>query len=61
MGMVASEKDGAPWKTTQRAASPEGAIREEPTQRGRREFMRREQGHSLPEPPPDVQNGMQNG
>ena len=42
MGMVASEKDGDPWKMTRRAASPEAAIRDEPTQRGKKEFMRRE-------------------
>lgn len=42
MEKAASEKDGAPWKTTRRAASPEGAIRDESTQRGKREFMRRE-------------------
>ena len=61
MGMDANKKYGDPWRTPQRAASPEAAIRDKPTQRGKREFMRREQGHSLPEPPPDVQNGMQNG
>jgi len=61
MGMDANKKYGDPWRTPQRAASPEAAIRDKPTLRGKREFMRRERALVYQNPRPMSRTEMRNG